>query len=782
MAPNHDIATQALVVALKSPSVGKTTQQVVEVQQSLTQKARLDRYGREKTCAVLAGELSQEVIRLEGGNEYKEGGDYTQRRHLLFPTGTKIGATEVSQSAKPNCGAAHKTQSQQAQSSAPSVLTAFCRGNLQRTLKPSLVNTMHELYRSFRYSLLFTVAVFHVGQAANFKTCIEYLNGRKNDCSGPDLICPQDKSANIKFTYPGCLSHCGSGFELDGIDDIIGRFFLWLVPALILGAHFHFPPLSTRNTLAVCAMLLGNPIGSLSSMLTRLEKFHHGYRQAREHGIAGPEDGDSEDVAADVAAVCVACDELGFNNPLSTILGHITNRSIGGTETLVGSREGNFTPNTAVCIQDTGASTAASEALEPRLKNQEGPIGQRMESIEESAAPRNEMENGNAEWRTSNSTPGNKGLDLDEVLFFAEARHDLISHRRESQIGTTFAIIGLICALAGAFVRVWQNRGNPWSSRTIPMVIMTFHFIAMIQTSAVIGSFTSPFGPLLVLQLLQRRIRDRDLQVGRPSRQSLLFPIDLDPDTIWKGRANLPDSRSNCIPDVELQEWLPAPNLGETNKPLIDKTCENGSELPSCLELPKEWPKTARYLGLNSTFRPLERLNASENKHKSSWREFLYAFGFVTLAWFTAFAHSYFAVGHFGFGCRSLIWTLIYLSWILSFSASYALQSPLVEKWLGISSYESLWRCTVAKDTFVSALIVGAITVTHIGLTSTCFCKSGDIRPPVWQHPIDLLPLTGKQEKLRWVQITVSAIGGLIFISVPKKTRAKEYAFATGSS
>ncbi|KAF2815474.1 uncharacterized protein BDZ99DRAFT_506534 [Mytilinidion resinicola] len=31
MAPNHDIATRALVVALKSPSGGKTTQQVVSI-------------------------------------------------------------------------------------------------------------------------------------------------------------------------------------------------------------------------------------------------------------------------------------------------------------------------------------------------------------------------------------------------------------------------------------------------------------------------------------------------------------------------------------------------------------------------------------------------------------------------------------------------------------------------------------------------------------------------------------------------------------------------------
>lgn len=111
MAPNTDLSTQALVVAFKSPSGGKTTSQVVAITglnkrtvdkiyaracergfdpnavplvikdeylidasrsgrpskqtdtivKAIIQKVRHDRYGREKTCTDLAGELSTEL-------------------------------------------------------------------------------------------------------------------------------------------------------------------------------------------------------------------------------------------------------------------------------------------------------------------------------------------------------------------------------------------------------------------------------------------------------------------------------------------------------------------------------------------------------------------------------------------------------------------------------------------------------------------------------------------------------------------------------------------------
>jgi transposase len=108
MAPNTPLSTRALIVCLKSPFVGKSTSEIAketglsartinsiyaraiergfepneplriddrflvdaprsgrprkEVAENLIQKVRRDRYGREKSCADLAGDLSQEGI------------------------------------------------------------------------------------------------------------------------------------------------------------------------------------------------------------------------------------------------------------------------------------------------------------------------------------------------------------------------------------------------------------------------------------------------------------------------------------------------------------------------------------------------------------------------------------------------------------------------------------------------------------------------------------------------------------------------------------------------
>lgn len=46
-----------------------------------------------------------------------------------------------------------------------------------------------------------------------------------------------------------------------------------------------------------------------------------------------------------------------------------------------------------------------------------------------------------------------QSLDSAEIYFFAEARHDLVTHRSESQLGTMFAIASLVGALVGAFIK-----------------------------------------------------------------------------------------------------------------------------------------------------------------------------------------------------------------------------------------------------------------------------------------------------------------------------------------
>jgi hypothetical protein len=45
-------------------------------------------------------------------------------------------------------------------------------------------------------------------------------------------------------------------------------------------------------------------------------------------------------------------------------------------------------------------------------------------------------------------------LDEEERIFFAEAPHDLLFQKSDSQLGTAFAIIDLVGALGGSFLKV----------------------------------------------------------------------------------------------------------------------------------------------------------------------------------------------------------------------------------------------------------------------------------------------------------------------------------------
>lgn len=117
-----------------------------------------------------------------------------------------------------------------------------------------------------------------------------YLQLQKGNYSleNPDILCPKNAGNNPRFTLSGCLKHCGDGIQLDTFTGIVNRFVLWLLPVLVLVSHLQFPALGWRNTMSVCAGLLGDPIRSLRCMMSRLKLFR---RIAKKCVDVGFEDG-----------------------------------------------------------------------------------------------------------------------------------------------------------------------------------------------------------------------------------------------------------------------------------------------------------------------------------------------------------------------------------------------------------------------------------------------------------------------------------------------------------
>jgi len=150
-------------------------------------------------------------------------------------------------------------------------------------------------------------------QNASYFHDASYLNSQ----SGPIL------------TYPSCQKLCGSGIDLWPFDEITGRFTLWLFPAIVLIAHFHYAPISFLNTCAITLHHLSSPIDSMHSLIIRLElqrRCLHLAEEVLQRNRDNPFQGDLHQACRRLAAVWCAFDELGFNITQNDIKEPLDNR------------------------------------------------------------------------------------------------------------------------------------------------------------------------------------------------------------------------------------------------------------------------------------------------------------------------------------------------------------------------------------------------------------------------------------------------------------------------
>lgn len=106
----------------------------------------------------------------------------------------------------------------------------------------------------------------------NFTSCLKEIQDIK-DPNEYNRLHPgffYDPLRRLLSIY-GCNQICREGYAAWDTGDIVNRFSLWLLPALMLISHFTFTPLGVSNSMAVITHALGDPIDSLWSILTRLE-------------------------------------------------------------------------------------------------------------------------------------------------------------------------------------------------------------------------------------------------------------------------------------------------------------------------------------------------------------------------------------------------------------------------------------------------------------------------------------------------------------------------------
>ena len=78
-------------------------------------------------------------------------------------------------------------------------------------------------------------------------------------------------SERMTLTLQGCYDLCGSGWAWFPKKDVGTRLTGWFLPIILLVANLHLPPLGFMYSLLTLVHLLGDPIDSLTSILTKLE-------------------------------------------------------------------------------------------------------------------------------------------------------------------------------------------------------------------------------------------------------------------------------------------------------------------------------------------------------------------------------------------------------------------------------------------------------------------------------------------------------------------------------
>lgn len=156
---------------------------------------------------------------------------------------------------------------------------------------------------SFRYNVDFEYCWNHT---------VRYLNTSNYDDKRQYFLWDRTHSYRLNLSQPlltlfGCESLCNDGYELWPADDTLLRVVTWVLPACVLLVHFHFAPLGLGNQFAVITHLLGDPLDTLWSMMTRQEVNRRFYRRAKSYS-------DRNDFKH-VATVWSAYDELGWGNP-----------------------------------------------------------------------------------------------------------------------------------------------------------------------------------------------------------------------------------------------------------------------------------------------------------------------------------------------------------------------------------------------------------------------------------------------------------------------------------
>jgi len=551
-----------------------------------------------------------------------------------------------------------------------------------------------------------------------YTNIISKLGQDCNDTANQVCIYEDGVLANpgrIFVTETACERLCGDGFGFWDPKDIVLRVFLWVVPAIVLIAHFHFPALPWWNYVAVVLHLLSDPVDTVWSMLVRIETYRFFYHHAR--------DTRRYKSYRAIATVWSAYDEVGFQDASAYFVRAVETIRAGPL-----GRKGDF-----LAMRNEPPAVVGRSPTLPR-EGDPGPrpgLRARLGTIRNKLTP-----NGWTEVDVELLRP--ESPEEARVVWLIErAAQQLVSNRSESAFATIVAILGLVTAVGGAYVRTWSERLNNQTAHTIATVTLLFIVIPMVKLSGNIGAFTSSTAAVDIIQSLRAELgADYDLFPAFAFRG---------PDDGWDGSPSRLDTADS------------AARAKDRPRSLAEETREKL----------RVWPAIAAYSGMNASFRPLKYSKPGAHAPVARSRSLgvlLPVSVFLALVgcFLPALLISYFTPLQ-GFACRSLAWTLVAAFWTLS-----ALGDRLFLTLRACRAARKLWAYTFAKDVFFTALIATLVICQQIGVYNSCWCRSGAMSNALrgLASYVNLTPLTDAQWNFGWWNLWLPLPGTALGINV----------------
>jgi hypothetical protein len=335
-----------------------------------------------------------------------------------------------------------------------------------------------------------------------------------------------------------------------------------------------------------------------------------------------------------------------------------------------------------------------------------------------------------------------ENLGLEEKLIITRASRQLSSTRLSSTFSASVAIVTLVGTLAAAILRtieqIDENNTRVYidTAHTIAVVCLLFISIPQVWFSARLGTFTTESDAIYTINTMNDALTgDNGRPVFPPIAQNASCPSQPSIHDPWlSGRR-----------PTRLWLWLSSHGLSWFKE--LFSHCSLPHEITESRPFRQDWQEKPSRLSINPSWRPCPHLDRDGKHHYKLL--VLSVFWIITGACLPAIFLS--ATNHadtrkIAIGCRSMTWSIIMGSWLLSFV------SNSIIRWFTCRRHTHpdlndritlIWRWTVYKDAFITFAVVALILVVELGAYNSCWCRVSFSHPAI----VNIMPYSPSQWK-----------------------------------